>query len=100
MIDGAGEAKIDLIPESEFFQQLNNTVFPHEVKLHQIAGKFHPPEDFPFLEKMTDDFGDGAVSIESTWLITQIHNIWLRLITLVSCETTLGNQNAHLPQSR
>lgn len=84
--DGAGEAQIDLKPESEFLENLNNRTFPENIywlgvagtgspvdlgsfqssswfkdtKLAQSAGELN--ETFPELFKGT---GDGCVSIES-----------------------------------
>ena len=84
--DGAGEAQIDLKPESEFLEQLNNRPFPESVYWVGMAGTGSPvdlnslqssswakkiklsetAEDlnvtFPELFKGT---GDGCVSIES-----------------------------------
>ncbi len=93
ILDGAGEAKIDLLPESLFLNMLNARPHPEGVKMLIIAGiaspwdgkdidrfidsaQEHVPaseqktlRDFrAFLESMTDGLGDGLVTVESTRL--------------------------------
>jgi hypothetical protein len=91
IVDGAGEAKIDLLPESEFLQNLNNRPQPDGVKQLVIAGVVSPWdendidrffsstwEDAPAaghellaslektLKSLSNGLGDGLVTVEST----------------------------------
>ncbi len=92
ILDGAGEAKIDLLPESEFLQTLNQRPHPAGVRMLSIAGivtwdekdisEFMQPakEDASastqemladmetLLQSMADGLGDGVVTVESTRL--------------------------------
>ena len=93
ILDGAGEAKIDLLPESRFLTELNTRPHPEGVKQLVIAGIVSPwderdinhwvenispsvPEDWQkqvdelgkFMISMTYGLGDGLVTVESTRL--------------------------------
>jgi len=93
ILDGAGEAKIDLLPESRFLTELNTRPHPEGVKQLVIAGIVSPwderdinhwveninpnvPEDWQkqvdvlgkFMISMTHGLGDGLVTVESTRL--------------------------------
>lgn len=93
ILDGAGEAKIDLLPNSQFLQALNSRPHPEGVDMLIIAGIASPWDnqdikrfikssganlsankqkmigDFEiFLESMTDGLGDGVVTVDSTRL--------------------------------
>ncbi len=93
ILDGAGEAKIDLLPESVFLTTLNARPHPEGIQMLVIAGiaspwdgkdierfigsaQNHVPaseqdilRDFrTFLESMTNGLGDGLVTVESTRL--------------------------------
>jgi pimeloyl-ACP methyl ester carboxylesterase len=93
IIDGAGEAKIDLLPESRFFTQLNARPHPIATDMLVIAGITSPwneadinswmsdlrqkvPDDQQKyvdalgrnLISMTHGLGDGLVTVESTRL--------------------------------
>lgn len=93
IFDGAGEAKIDLLPGSQFLQELNSRPYPEDVEQLIIAGITSPweleelteiSEQFSdkipgiseqalntinaALAAMTDGLGDGLVSVESTRL--------------------------------
>ncbi len=93
ILDGAGEAKIDLLPESLFLKTLNKRPHPEGVKMHIIAGVVSPwkgsdikqlldsaREKTPaaqqqllvdlgaFLQSMSDGLGDGLVTVDSTRL--------------------------------
>jgi len=93
ILDGAGEAKIDLLPGSQFLQTLNARPHPEGVKMLIIAGIASPwdkddIENFvitaqdkipdggqenlreieKFLTSMTDGLGDGLVTVDSTRL--------------------------------
>ncbi len=93
ILDGAGEAKIDLLPDSQFLQTLNRRPHPDGVKMLSIAGIISPweqrdidqfldanRENMPaagqamlvdmadFLKSMSDGLGDGLVTVESTRL--------------------------------
>lgn len=93
-LDGAGEAKIDLLPESEFLQALNGRPNPPGVKMFIIAGVVSPwaEEDIQqyreavlengqadrlasFLYSVSDGLGDGLVTVESTRLDGVEHQI-------------------------
>lgn len=91
--DGAGEAKIDLLPDSRFLQTLNSRPHPEGVSMLVIAGIASPWDDQDidrfitsaraetsvmdhqllgdlegFLKSMADGLGDGLVTVESTRL--------------------------------
>lgn len=93
ILDGAGEAKIDLLPGSQFLRRLNNRPHPEGVRMLSIAGILSPwdeadtdrwvdaarettpvPEQTvpasleAFLASMSDGLGDGLVTVESTRL--------------------------------
>ena len=93
IFDGAGEAKIDLLPGSSFLNELNRRPHPEEIELLIIAGITSPwnPQELnglldsysekvsgleredldtikSLLTSMTDGLGDGLVSVESTRL--------------------------------
>ena len=92
IFDGAGEAKIDLLPESRFLTELNNRTHP-DIDMLIIAGITSPwqeddingmvddvrkevPEDQQelvndigeYLIEMTHELGDGLVTLESARL--------------------------------
>ena len=91
IVDGAGEAKIDLLPESEFLQSLNSRPQPDGVKQLVIAGVVSPWDEDDihqffsssgenasavgqellgdleeFLKSVSDGLGDGLVTVDST----------------------------------
>jgi hypothetical protein len=93
ILDGAGEAKIDLLPESRFLKELNARPHPEGVEMFVIAGISTPwnEEDInrwvgsvreqlsdenrgwadglgETLISMTNGLGDGLVTVESTRL--------------------------------
>ena len=93
IFDGAGEAKIDLLPGSSFLNELNGRPHPEDIEQLIIAGITSPwdqqklsglldsysgkvsglkREDLDtiksLLASMTDGLGDGLVSVESTRL--------------------------------
>ena len=93
IFDGAGEAKIDLLPDSTFLNELNGRPYPENIEQLIIAGITSPwdqqeldgllesyaekvsglkREDLDtiksLLGSMTDGLGDGLVSVESTRL--------------------------------
>ena len=93
IFDGAGEAKIDLLPESRFLTELNSRPHPEDIDMLIIAGISSPwqeddinsmiddigqkvPEDQQklvddigeYMISMTHDLGDGLVTVESTRL--------------------------------
>ena len=93
IFDGAGEAKIDLLPESLFLTELNSRPHPEDIDMLIIAGISSPwqeddinsmidnigqnvPEDQQklvddigeYMISMTHDLGDGLVTVESTRL--------------------------------
>jgi pimeloyl-ACP methyl ester carboxylesterase len=93
-LDGAGEAKIDLLPESEFLQTLNKRPSPPGVDMFIVAGVVSPwaEEDIQhyreavqqngqadslasFLYSVSDGLGDGLVTVESTRLDGIDHQI-------------------------
>jgi pimeloyl-ACP methyl ester carboxylesterase len=86
-LDGAGEAKIDLLPDSAFLRALNQRPHPEGVNMLIIAGVVSPwaEEDIrryrdaihengeadslaSFLYSVSDGLGDGLVTVESTRL--------------------------------
>ena len=95
VFDGAGQAKVDLLPDSEFLKSLNARDLPANVSFTIIAGRRSPmtkemvnrlrsdvelarPESSvhveldPFLEEFsqfTDGVSDGLVTVESTRLM-------------------------------
>lgn len=93
VFDGAGEAKIDLLPQSQFLKTLNKRPHPEVVKMLIIAGILSPwdtsdidhylnstRENVPaaqqnmlvdlkaFFESVSDGLGDGLVTVASTRL--------------------------------
>ncbi|WP_455201243.1 esterase/lipase family protein [Kaarinaea lacus] len=93
ILDGAGEAKIDLLPNSQFLQTLNSRPHPEGVDMLVIAGIASPWDDKDisrfitsvqknnsliemkkmtdfevFLKSMTNGLGDGVVTVDSTRL--------------------------------
>jgi pimeloyl-ACP methyl ester carboxylesterase len=98
ILDGAGEAKLDLLPGSEFLETLNARTHPENVAMLIIAGDVSPwagidfdrAEDYAqgdpltgvppspgqqiladlgaILELMSDGSGDGLVTVKSTRL--------------------------------
>ena len=93
IMDGAGEAKIDLLPDSLFLKTLNARPQPSTVKMFIIAGIASPWDDKDidrfigvvrkkssenqqenigklerFLNSVTEGLGDGLVTVESTRL--------------------------------
>jgi len=97
ILDGMGEAKIDLLPDSRFLTELNARPHPKGVELLCIAGVTSPwtgdeidrwletlgtddrgkAEDFEKLKetmgRMADGLGDGLVTVESTRLVGVPH---------------------------
>lgn len=63
IVDGAGEARLDLIPKSPFLTTLNGRPHPDGVELLIVAGVIRPFA------------GDGLVSVESTRLDGVDHHI-------------------------
>ncbi len=93
-LDGAGEAKIDLLPESKFLRTLNSRPNPAGIRMLIIAGVISPwgEEDISryfnsiqengqadslesFLYSVSDGLGDGLVTVESTRLDGVDHRI-------------------------
>ena len=98
IFDGAGEAKIDLLPNSEFINRLNARSHPADVDMLIIAGVASPWK-IPEIERLsqsgarsniqtdpgaanewddvllsvTDGLGDGLVTVESTRLAGIAH---------------------------
>lgn len=75
-MDGAGEAKVDLLPGSAFLQTLEQHSFPKDVPLRLIAGVWQPEESLQteqklFLQNWVDEFGDGVVAVQSVQLPEQ-----------------------------
>lgn len=93
IFDGAGEAKIDLLPESQFLATLNQRPHPDGIKMLTIAGDVSPwdgadidrflnatRENIPatgqkmpvdlevFLKSVSGGLGDGLVTVASTRL--------------------------------
>jgi pimeloyl-ACP methyl ester carboxylesterase len=93
VLDGTGEAKIDLLPESEFLKSLNERPHPPGTRMLIIAGKVSPWEDSEieglfnsaiksmpelgtnlmselkdFSMSMSNGLGDGLVTVESSRL--------------------------------
>jgi pimeloyl-ACP methyl ester carboxylesterase len=93
IFDGAGEAKIDLLPGSRFLTELNSRPHPEDIDMFIIAGISSPwqeddinsmvddihlkvPEDQhelvgnigEYMISMTHDLGDGLVTVESARL--------------------------------
>ncbi len=93
ILDGAGEAKIDLLPGSRFLTTLNERPHPQGVNMLSIAGNISPWDDRDIdrlvnsmreqlpavgqdklaglgalLRSMGDGLGDGLVTVESTRL--------------------------------
>jgi pimeloyl-ACP methyl ester carboxylesterase len=78
ILDGAGEAKIDLLPGSRFLTELNARPHPEGLEMSIIAGISSPWNEKDInrwadklgeaLISMTHGLGDGLVTVESTRL--------------------------------
>ena len=93
IVDGAGEAGVDLLPDSEFLRTLNARPYPAGVRMRIIAGVMSPKEKEEILAQarrleqnlpdaargavrkmtenliaVTDQVGDGLVSVDSARL--------------------------------
>jgi hypothetical protein len=87
IMDGAGEAKIDLLPGSQFLSALNSRPHPENVEMLVIAGVVNPwnendirrifnsgemsaasEELAAWVKTMNNGLGDGLVTVESTRL--------------------------------
>lgn len=93
ILDGAGEAKIDLLPNSHFLETLNNRPHPEGIRMLIIAGVVSPWDEGDidrilnyalqsssavaqnmakeleaFLKSVNNGLGDGLVTVESTRL--------------------------------
>ncbi len=93
ILDGAGEAKIELLPKSRFLKALNNRPHPKGIQMLIIAGMVSPWDEGDidrilnyarqsssavaqkmakeievFLKSMSNGLGDGLVTVESTRL--------------------------------
>ncbi|MEE9159678.1 MAG: acetyltransferase [Gammaproteobacteria bacterium] len=117
ILDGAGEAKIDLLPNSQFLKTLNKRSHPEGVKMLIIAGDVTPWDGRdidrflkttrenapaagqkmlvdlePFLKSMSSGLGDGLVTIESTRLAgidhQTVHGTHLSMIRNISKESS------------
>ncbi len=100
ILDGAGEAKLDLLPESQFLTGLNARPHPEGVVMLNIAGDVSPWAGMDFdlagdqvpgipanagqqmmadlgalLESMSEGSGDGLVTVKSTRLDGIPHHI-------------------------
>jgi pimeloyl-ACP methyl ester carboxylesterase len=100
ILDGAGEAKIDLLPDSNFLTRLNSRPQPVGVKMSVIAGVASPwyEDDInefvdsiqdevsenehqmlgelkKFLKSVSDSLGDGLVTVSSSRLDGVPHRI-------------------------
>ena len=108
ILDGVGEAKADLLPESQFLEILNSRPNPEGVQLFIIAGVVSPWNEGEvkqlidtmaektgnnlemladlesFLKSMSNGLGDGLVTVESTKLEgvdhTTVHGTHLSMI--------------------
>ena len=117
ILDGAGEAKIDLLPNSQFLKTLNKRSHPEGVKMLIIAGDITPWDERdidrflkasrknapaagqkmlvdlgPFLKSMSDGLGDGLVTVNSTRLDgvdhRTVHGTHLSMIRNISKESS------------
>jgi pimeloyl-ACP methyl ester carboxylesterase len=120
ILDGAGEAKIDLLPESSFLTELNGRLHPEDLEMFIIAGISSPwqesdisrmvgdlrkevPEDKQKLVddigesliSMTHDLGDGLVTVESA----RLEGISLRTVegTHLSMIRNITNSSRRIP---
>ncbi len=117
ILDGAGEAKIDLLPNSQFLKTLNKRPHPEGVKMLIIAGDITPWDERdidrflkasrknapaagqkllvnlgPFLKSMSSGLGDGLVTVNSTRLDgvdhRTVHGTHLSMIRNISKESS------------
>jgi pimeloyl-ACP methyl ester carboxylesterase len=117
ILDGAGEAKIDLIPNSQFLKSLNKRPHPEGVRMLIIAGDISPwdgrdidrflestrkytptagqkmlVEIAAFLKSMSGGLGDGLVTVKSTRLDgtdhQTVHGTHLSMIRNISKESS------------
>lgn len=117
LFDGAGEAKLDLLPGSDFLHALNSQPLPHHVPITIIAGRISPyqedqinqtrqqieqllgddPESLEeisaTLTNLASGMGDGVVSLDSTPLVgvedyTVVNGTHLSIIRNVLASST------------
>lgn len=67
LADGAGEAKIDLLPNSDFLKNLNLQKIPPSIHVCLIAGHWNIGTNDP-IQDWVNHFGDGVVSVSSVWI--------------------------------
>ena len=120
ILDGAGEAKIDLLPGSKFLTDLNARPYPGDVKMSVIAGVASPwdthdidrfihsvhdqisedevhtlSELQKFRISLTDSLGDGLVTVSSSRLNGIPHQIVRG--THLSMIRNLSEQSERIP---
>ena len=120
ILDGAGEAKIDLLPDSKFLTELNARPHPEGVKMSVIAGvagpwetdeidrfihsvhdqvsenKRHQSDELEKLRtSLTDSFGDGLVTLSSS----RLEGIALRVVrgTHLTMIRNVSEANKRIP---
>lgn len=69
-LDGAGEAKIDILPNSEFLSSLHKQAWPEDIELRLIAGLWQADSNWTddkksFVQQWSEAFGDGVVPLDS-----------------------------------
>ncbi len=116
IVDGAGEAGIDLLPDSAFLQRLNNRPHPANVRMLVVAGVMSPgkKQEIEALARrldqqlpdaaqgsarkisegliaMTEQLGDGLVSVDSARLpgvpLKTVHGTHLSMIRNLTPES-------------
>lgn len=95
IFDGAGEAGIDLIPESRFLETLNQRPWPDGVGVRIIAGRLLP-DVLP--TGLTSRIGDGLVPVSSTQFGPNAPVIIARAGHLTMVRNIFAHSR-HVPQS-
>jgi len=115
-MDGAGEAQIDLRPDSQFLTALNSRPHPEGVRLLTISGIVSPWEDneindflyssfeegtaneaAALIKSMSDGLGDGLVTVDSS----RLQGVEYRTVlgTHLTMIRNLTTESTHIPPS-
>jgi pimeloyl-ACP methyl ester carboxylesterase len=94
IIDGAGEAGIDLIPDSKFLQELNSRPLPGQVNMLVIAGEMSQKQRND-IEDFARDLG-GKFSEDTRDTVKQMKNMFLEATQQVG-DGLVSVNSARLP---
>ena len=84
IMDGAGEAKIDLLPGSRFLSALNSRPPPESVEMLVIAGVVSPWNENDILQMFTSGELNGAAEEWAEWIQSMNNGLGDGLVTVES----------------